>query len=301
MRASPWTLNNMHRVGLDNWNKLFGPHKDHQAFIRSLYRDDKWEGEVASLFFHLAKWVDGGCRIIDSDVSYFSAMMHTDLHSSAREELRVPWPSFVVRVPRGAISLETHPGYPSDGSKYDVVTLFVSDGAADTIRNFPAMPPQIWCLTGHSDAGFMTRGMSGQNLDDLIFGEEDDFARETYPKETRAIKSALAGLLFTMQHTSNFAIGSRNSGIYKRPLRNEPPPHRSIVIGRPINFRASPNESHGATGAGSTPAFQTMVRGHIKRQVCGMNRTGRKVVWIEPYWRGPEDAPILSRPYMVNS
>lgn len=28
---------------------------------------------------------------------------------------------------------------------------------------------------------------------------------------------------------------------------------------------------------------------------------GRKVIWIEPYWRGPEEAPILARPFKVGT
>lgn len=43
--------------------------------------------------------------------------------------------------------------------------------------------------------------------------------------------------------------------------------------------------------------FQSCVRGHYKRQVIGVGRSGRKVIWIEPYWRGPEGAPLLVRPY----
>lgn len=49
------------------------------------------------------------------------------------------------------------------------------------------------------------------------------------------------------------------------------------------------------------PAIQRLVRGHHKRQVVGIGRSGRRVIWIEPYWRGPEDAPILTRPYKVDS
>jgi hypothetical protein len=51
--------------------------------------------------------------------------------------------------------------------------------------------------------------------------------------------------------------------------------------------------------ASAPPAVQSIVRGHFKRQVVGISRAGRRVIWIEPYWRGPEDAPILARPYKI--
>lgn len=46
-------------------------------------------------------------------------------------------------------------------------------------------------------------------------------------------------------------------------------------------------------------ALQTMVRGHHKRQRCGPRGEQRKWIAIEPYWRGPEDAPIAVRSHRV--
>jgi len=113
---------------------------------------------------------------------------------------------------------------------------------------------------------------------------------------------AVAGLLYTMQHTTHW----RHGGYFDRigggssPTRTGPPPHRTIFIGRPLAVDARPSlRASVASGNGAPPSVQTLVRGHIKRQVVGIGRTGRRVVWIEPYWRGPEDAPILARPYSV--
>lgn len=50
---------------------------------------------------------------------------------------------------------------------------------------------------------------------------------------------------------------------------------------------------------GSPPLYQTLVRGHYKRQAHGPGASMRKVIWIEPYWRGPEDADIVVRPYVI--
>lgn len=48
---------------------------------------------------------------------------------------------------------------------------------------------------------------------------------------------------------------------------------------------------------GASPSVQTLVRGHWKRQPFGPRVLGlRRSIHIEPYWRGPEDAPIVTRP-----
>ena len=47
--------------------------------------------------------------------------------------------------------------------------------------------------------------------------------------------------------------------------------------------------------AASSPVVQSLVRGHWKRQPHGPGGTERKTIFIEPYWRGPEEAPIAVR------
>lgn len=52
---------------------------------------------------------------------------------------------------------------------------------------------------------------------------------------------------------------------------------------------------------GSCPIVQSFVRGHHKHQPCGPGGTLRKWIHIEPYWRGPEDAPIAVRAHNLES
>jgi hypothetical protein len=43
---------------------------------------------------------------------------------------------------------------------------------------------------------------------------------------------------------------------------------------------------------------RTLVAGHWRNQVCGVGRRDRRLTWIEPFWRGPREAPI-SNPIRV--
>lgn len=40
---------------------------------------------------------------------------------------------------------------------------------------------------------------------------------------------------------------------------------------------------------------RTLVSGHWRDQPCGKGNLDRKRIWIEPFWRGPEGAPITQR------
>lgn len=86
----------------------------------------------------------------------------------------------------------------------------------------------------------------------------------------------------------------RASGPNKRDRRGPP---RAWVFqfcrGVKCDVRAAVTDY--CRGGGSSPSVQTLVRGHWKNQVCGQARTGRKRIHVEPYWRGPEDAPIAVR------
>lgn len=48
-----------------------------------------------------------------------------------------------------------------------------------------------------------------------------------------------------------------------------------------------------------SPLVQTLVRGHWKAQACGHKSSTRKLIHVEPYWRGPEDAPVAVRSHEI--
>lgn len=45
-------------------------------------------------------------------------------------------------------------------------------------------------------------------------------------------------------------------------------------------------------GEGDPLLVRTLVTGHWRNQPHGAGKTQRRLQWIEPFWRGPEDAPI---------
>lgn len=43
------------------------------------------------------------------------------------------------------------------------------------------------------------------------------------------------------------------------------------------------------------------IRGHIRHQACGKNRTERKVIWIKPHFHGPAGGDVLAHVYRVGA
>lgn len=119
----------------------------------------------------------------------------------------------------------------------------------------------------------------------------------------------VAGLLLSLQDASNF---KSRTVPYRSPrpgakgiARHGEPEHRFITVGKPLTIDCRPavrsyiDEGIGRRTAcgkgGGPPTVQTLVRGHYRRQVCGVGRLQRKTIWISPFWRGPEEAVILVR------
>jgi len=42
-------------------------------------------------------------------------------------------------------------------------------------------------------------------------------------------------------------------------------------------------------------AVRTLVRGHFRNQPCGVGRSDSKLIWIQPFWRGPLDGEISNK------
>jgi hypothetical protein len=83
----------------------------------------------------------------------------------------------------------------------------------------------------------------------------------------------------------------------RRLERMKIPPQVSVItLRRPAN----PHQ-HADGESGVQWQHRWMVRGHPRWQACGPGRSERKLIWVNPFWKGPEDAPIkqTSKVYRV--
>lgn len=93
-------------------------------------------------------------------------------------------------------------------------------------------------------------------------------------------------------------------GTVKRDGRGAPQT-RTMVLSRAVAVDCREAVSQALGGAeptrrqGHSQSVQSLVRGHWKRQACGAGLSERRWKHIEPYWRGPDDAPIAVRPHIM--
>jgi hypothetical protein len=83
--------------------------------------------------------------------------------------------------------------------------------------------------------------------------------------------------------------------------RVEPEPTcRQYVLGKDIHLSTDlrPELRRYLSGHRKSPSVQVLVSGHYKMQPYGPKSSLRKLIWREPFWRGPEDSPIPIRSHV---
>lgn len=113
-------------------------------------------------------------------------------------------------------------------------------------------------------------------------------------RQVTAFARIVVGLVLSLDHSGtcaeNFAT-RQHKGSFGRCL----PDYTEFRFTRPIGLdvRGAIRE-WAETGKGAL-TVQTLVAGHWKMQVCGLQRTERKRIHLEPYWRGPLDGAVALR------
>lgn len=67
---------------------------------------------------------------------------------------------------------------------------------------------------------------------------------------------------------------------------------RYYLLGKSIKINRTVLREGKGTGSRGPVTVQSRVAGHWKKQAHGPGRKERKLIWIDPYWRGPEDSPV---------
>ncbi len=260
-----------------------------------------------------AQWAHYGYPTLLAGHKFAAALMATKAHVDSMEDIHLPWLAFRCIVPDGLLHLDGEPidrimisrrvARSTDG------TPFKDDGAPDT-------PTQLlWAMELYQNGGKGSRlhfydtslhGLLTEASEHAITADSegssplDQDTRDMTERVHVLAQRYVLGLLITVQQHPKFG------GAAERPVpptskrRGGPPTHRTFVLGHPIDVDCRPGIRSYLEGARrSPPSVQTLVIGHWKMQVCGVGRSERKRTWIQPYWRGPVDAPILMRPHRV--
>ena len=266
----------------------------------------------------LAYWARAGFPCVAMGHKFCSSLLVTTASEEAVDMARPPFDAFLIEVPEGVV-WNRHPSTNEiDPIRFILVGrlannkvpegwawMYVTYSSAGIslfrygVRGRELLPAELdEVLTGAEKSGrTVERSRNNDHIEGLSFELTEEDKRMQALIGRLVVNSCLA-----FSDPTNVAERGRtkNRTGHKGKQRNASEPTvRNYFLGRPIehDFRAVVRDY--ALGKRRSMTVQGMVRGHYKGQHHGPQNSLYKVIWREPFWRGPEDAPIPIRPIKV--
>jgi hypothetical protein len=258
-------------------------------------------GSDAQWRLFLGRW--GACGMplcLPVDLHWAAAMCASNVPSEFLSAVEPPWSSFAMEIPRDLGFIDDD-GYPATFGGLQInraepgENIVPGQCVSDGDRWVTLL---LWHHTPKPNHPSWRVCRFEELADDLVAQDGDT------PAFLRTMK--LAGKLFLgamMAFQSGLASQSSDRGKVRRSRIGKIPSDLEFVVGSPVHVRTvdfvrdyirlGPRKMRGRQ------TVQTLVRGYWKNQPCGPRGTERKFIHIEPYWRGPEDAPIAVRPHIL--
>lgn len=252
------------------------------------------------------RWADQGFPQIELGHKYASNLAETVINDPATLALiRPPWRAFMVEIPSGMFYASNE-----DGSAVPITRMLVH--RYDDLDRGKYPDGYGWSITAFTERGFLLwrSGTIEEIIRETLQPDLDmPHAEVVTSVDERsmqmlgriAINVCLAFLNKSIVQPTGKAKGwdgSRPKGSRIEPVV------RNFKIAQPVVLNLQDDVRnyilHGAPGSrkGSPLKVQVLVRGHFKPKLEA--RLGHPV-WIEPYWKGKEGAPILVTPKILKN
>lgn len=254
------------------------------------------------------KWVHYGCPQVVMPHTYAAALMATKVPESILDDLEPPWDAFVIHVPSGLLWVKD----PNGNVKVPIDAIMV---ARKRERTSPkGTMREGWMYATLSNTSPVSVWRFGVPAKDLLPDDLEDNPFSDHPlampleNQDKALNVLLGRLIvntiLAFQEAGNVRLTKSSRKSRRKPSPKNPPEFRTFKLGKPIKLDCRPAiqqylEDPSGTRQGSSPTVRWLVRGHKRYQACGPQWSERKLIWIMPYWKGPEGAEILSRPHEV--
>lgn len=250
----------------------------------------------------LSKWVDAGLPVVELGHKFASNLLVSAVSKDMLREVRRPWRAFMVNLPVNLI-------YMCGDQPVPIVKLLVFEienrlGDWAFVAWDATYDQALWRFGRVAE-----QLMPVDSLNDEIIAGKDIFT----DIDLRAT-TLIGRLIVTMCSAMSVPgmLKERNPIVHEQWRRAGGDPKKLVhrgslraptyVLGKPVilDFQARIRE-YSLTGVHTSSKLevQAWVRGHFKTQRHGAGNKLTKTIWLEPYLRGPDTAPLLVRSHVV--
>ncbi len=310
----------------DTYEELVGPMPSRQVHDLSEEQMGIWMMQAVASDGY-AEWAENAFPRVQMSHSFAAMLMATRVSVKELEHVQAPWTTFVIEIPEKLLPIQAKdvessitriyvntdfmpPVCPERwwsvclqgprieltraGTLVDLVTdLYPSDGDTPLVRLNPETRP---------------------DPRDAPLTEEPDAFWQAYdqPQEDRVFELAarlMVGVCIMMTERANYTqrtqdldkklgeLGNLRREIYAQ-RQEKLPECRIYTLGKPVKLDLRLAVKAFVEGRTKGPmTVQRLVAGHHKNQPYGPNSSLRKWIFVEPYWQGPSDSPIVVRPH----
>jgi hypothetical protein len=274
---------------------------DHQALEMLANQADPMIGaalmlpdeQLITLF--IGRWADQAFPRILVESKYGAMLMATDAKEEILEYVLPPWKAFLIEFQDPIIECFCDRTQKNVKIIRILVQVLINESGTQ-VWNFVA--------AGESGVQLWRHGLTTSQL--LKIMEEDraweglDFVIPIQNKDERAmllVGRLIISTCLAMSDPNNFHEQKTTKGRGRKWHFVKTPETRNIILGKPVNIDCRPAIRAFQTGkrSGSMPHVRFLVRGHWKNIVYGPQSSLRRLQQIAPYWKGPDEADIVSR------
>ena len=221
--------------------------------------------------------------------------MATSVPAEAVPEVVIPWHAFLVEVPNDLLGPDStfddvaYVGMIANSQNQPIVYLFMRDYARPMV--FPLKNVTNLCqLSDVLDVKHPKLDMTSHQIAEVM-------------RSLDLLGRYMLGALIELddvEHKQKISRGPGRHALDPKHRGGTPPTSWVFQIKRDVQVAVRPYvREYVKDGGRKSLALQRLVRGHSKRQPHGPRGSLRKWIHIEPYWQGPEDAPIALRKHKI--
>ena len=246
-----------------------------------------------------ARWVDQGCPRFVVDGPFAALLMSTDAGPEVAELVVPPWKAFLIEIPLGIL-----PCHNDRTGK----TVYLRRVFAQHVITTDGNP--VWNLVAEGEDGLQL-WRHGVRTEQLLYVDKGDawqkedaseFLQDMESQDERNLLMVGRLIVSMCLSLSDPTVQreqkkTKGRGASKFRLNKDGPEIRTFVIGRPVSIdcRQTVRDYVEGKKRGGRVTVQFLVRGHWRNQPHGPGNSLRKVIHIEPYWKGPEDGKLVAK------
>lgn len=281
-----------------------------QGQAGDLLRTVLQHGATAQMVLGAARWADQAFPQVILGHKLAASLGFTNPSTIA--SIRPPWKAFLIEIPSDLYFAadDTMPGGIATVTRV-LVRYHEPPNRPEWVPTPGAPPRMAWSLnifTNGKVTFWRVQDTEGLLADDAAFTmREDQHALEVSDMDQRTIMAmsrlVLNVCLKMVDPSAKKPLGKAKSKPNTRPKGSRiEPTVRVFEVVQPVvlDIREHVKQYilHGKSHKGVSPQVQTLVRGHWKPILSA--RMGYPV-WVEPHWRGKEDAPIRVTPKIIKN